>query len=151
MPYEEGGHQKKKYPNSGVLFRNEEKEDPRHKDFGGNGVMSCPYCQAEIELWLSAWIKDSSKTGKQFLSVSLDPKIQSDKRRFEGAKKAQQSIDAADILRPILSSEKAAPQGGVAGPSTPPTRRVSGPEITVFDDLPSSTPGTLDFDDDIPF
>ena len=54
--------------NSGILSRNDRKEQPNHPDFKGqinvNGV----------DYWLSGWVKErNDKTGK-FFSLSVKPK-----------------------------------------------------------------------------
>ena len=54
------------YLNSGILFKNDRKTDPKHPDYKG---------EQDVEgrkFWLSAWIKEG-KNGK-FLSLSLTPK-----------------------------------------------------------------------------
>jgi hypothetical protein len=58
----------KKYDNSGLLFRNHDKETDKHPDYKGNLTIS------GAEYWLSAWIKEG-KRGK-FMSLSVKPKEQ---------------------------------------------------------------------------
>ncbi len=66
----------KKYPNSGALFRNTDKADPKHADYNGSlNVDGTDY-------WINGWIKEGAK-GK-FLSLSVKPK---------------QKVAAADIGR----------------------------------------------------
>jgi hypothetical protein len=58
----------KEYDNSGLLFRNHDKETDKHPDYKGNLTIG------GAEYWLSAWIKDG-KRGK-FMSLSVKPKEQ---------------------------------------------------------------------------
>ena len=62
--------------NHGVLFKNSQKEDPKHADYRGtinvDGNM----------FWLNAWLR-TSKTGTKFLSLSVKPKTASTKARTE--------------------------------------------------------------------
>lgn len=53
--------------NSGSLFKNDEKESKKHPDYKGQAKIE------GIEYWLSAWVKES-KSGKKFLSLSIQPK-----------------------------------------------------------------------------
>jgi hypothetical protein len=54
--------------NRGALFKNTEKENPKHADYRGEVNVN------GAEFWLNAWIKTSSKTGKKFMSLSVKPK-----------------------------------------------------------------------------
>lgn len=63
---------KPKYPNSGAVWKNQRKKTAAHPDYTGQGVLKCPHCQKQIELWLSSWVKNS-RVGL-FLSVAFTPK-----------------------------------------------------------------------------
>ena len=54
--------------NSAVLFKNDRKEKDNHPDYNGNAEVDGK------EYWLNAWVKESSKTGKKFFSLSFTPK-----------------------------------------------------------------------------
>lgn len=51
---------------SGVLFKNDRKEQPNHPDYKGNARIN------GVDYWLSAWIKEGDQ-GK-FMSLALKPK-----------------------------------------------------------------------------
>jgi hypothetical protein len=53
--------------NRSALFKNTEKEDPKHADYRGEINV------AGDEFWLKGWVK-TSKKGTKFLSLSLKPK-----------------------------------------------------------------------------
>jgi hypothetical protein len=57
---------KKQYDNSGILFRNEDKQKEKDRDYRGEITIN------GVEHWLSGWIKEGRK-GK-FLSLSIKPK-----------------------------------------------------------------------------
>jgi len=54
--------------NRGIISKNDDKQQENHADYKGflnvNGV----------DFWVSGWIKTSEKTGKKFLSLSVNPK-----------------------------------------------------------------------------
>lgn len=58
--------------NRGVLFKNEEKQGENSPDYKGSINVDGK------ELWLSAWLKES-KAGKKYMSLSVKPKLSSDR------------------------------------------------------------------------
>jgi uncharacterized protein (DUF736 family) len=70
--------------NSGVLFKNEKKTDPKHPDYTGSLEIGGK------EFWQSAWIK-KSKAGKTFMSFAYTPKEEQQGRT------AQQPPSSDDI------------------------------------------------------
>jgi hypothetical protein len=65
--------------NSGSLFKNSYKTEPKHPDHQGSCKIVCPYCNKPQEFKISAWINDlKDKTGKYFgLNFSINvPKEQ---------------------------------------------------------------------------
>jgi hypothetical protein len=63
-----GDHQmeKRQYDNSGILFKNDDKETEKHPDYKGNMTIN------GVEYWLSAWIKQGKKA--KFMSLSVKAK-----------------------------------------------------------------------------
>jgi hypothetical protein len=63
-------YQKKAFDetNRGTLFREEQKEKETDRDYSGSINVG------GTDFWLSGWIKESKKTGKKFLSLSVKPK-----------------------------------------------------------------------------
>lgn len=55
--------------NKGGLFRNKYKEKPSQPDHKGKCTVECYECHKEIELDISAWIKDG--TNGKFFSLAL--------------------------------------------------------------------------------
>jgi hypothetical protein len=54
--------------NRGILSKNLNKTEDKHPEYSGSlNVDGTDY-------WLSAWIKESSKDGKKFFSLSVKPK-----------------------------------------------------------------------------
>jgi hypothetical protein len=53
--------------NRGVLFRNNDKADPKHADYKGNANVN------GTEFWLDAWINES-KDGVKYMKLSFKPK-----------------------------------------------------------------------------
>ena len=60
------------YPNSGIIFRNDNKERAKDRDYRGTADVTCPHCSGRSHFWLSGWIKDG-RNGK-FLSLSFKAK-----------------------------------------------------------------------------
>jgi uncharacterized protein (DUF736 family) len=58
--------------NRGVLFKNDDKQSDKHADYRGNINVDGK------EFWLDAWIK-TSKSDKKYMSLSIKPKLQSDR------------------------------------------------------------------------
>ena len=61
------------YDNSGILTKNERKQQPKHPDYKGSITVNGE------EFWLSAWIKKGERgklAGKTFMSLSVEPKEQ---------------------------------------------------------------------------
>jgi hypothetical protein len=54
--------------NTGALFRDERKTKDEDRDYSGTLDVD------GTEYWVSGWIKESKKTGKKYLSLSLKPK-----------------------------------------------------------------------------
>jgi hypothetical protein len=64
--------------NHGALFKNTEKENPKHADYRGEINVNGE------QFWLNAWLK-TSKKGTKFLSLSVKPKATSKTRTEEMA------------------------------------------------------------------
>jgi hypothetical protein len=54
--------------NTGILFRNDRRENERQPEFTGTINVD------GIEYWLSAWVKASKKDGRKFFSLAIKPK-----------------------------------------------------------------------------
>ena len=73
----------KKYDNTnrGALFKNTEKENPKHADYKGNINVNGQ------EFWLDAWV-NVGKSGVKYMSLSIKPK--------KAAAKASARVDYND-------------------------------------------------------
>jgi hypothetical protein len=54
-------------PNTGSIFKNDEKERPEDRDYSGSLNVD------GVDHWVSGWVK-TAKSGKKFLSLSVKPK-----------------------------------------------------------------------------
>lgn len=71
--------------NSGSLFKNDRKQKPTHPDYTGSAMID------GTEYDISAWLKESKKNGKKFLSFAFKPRDQGYPRQ-----KAKQEEPATD-------------------------------------------------------
>jgi len=55
--------------NGGVLFKNKRKNSEKHPDYTGTWTDD-----NDQEWWLSAWVRESQKTGQKFMSLKASPK-----------------------------------------------------------------------------
>lgn len=60
--------------NSGVLFKNNRKESDTHPDYTGTATIRIG--ENVQNFFMDAWIKESKKNGKKFMSFSFKPKGQ---------------------------------------------------------------------------
>ena len=70
--------------NSGALFKNDEKEKDTHADYRGTLNVGGK------EYWLNAWIKESKKDGRKYMSLSVKPK--------DAAAKGKGKVDLNDEI-----------------------------------------------------
>lgn len=56
-------------PNSGSLFRNDDKQGDSHPDYKGQAEVN------GVAMWMSAWLK-TSKGGKKYMSLAFKPKVE---------------------------------------------------------------------------
>jgi hypothetical protein len=74
--------------NRGVLFKNNDKESPKHADYKGNVNVNGE------EFWLDAWVNES-KAGMKYMSLLLKPKKKTE--AAEAEKKAGVTLPDADM------------------------------------------------------
>ena len=65
------GNSKRDFPNSGVLFKADNKVDARDRDFRGTADFDCPACGKRSQWSLSAWIKTARNGGAKFMSLKF--------------------------------------------------------------------------------
>jgi hypothetical protein len=73
--------------NKGTLFRNEDKADPKDRDYSGS--LDCN----GVAYWISGYIRTSNKTGKKFLSLKIKPKIETTSEKKSPADDLDEEID----------------------------------------------------------
>ena len=79
------------YPNSGILFRADNKQSSRDSDYRGEADITCPDCGNRFTAWLSGWVKPGRR-GK-FLSLAIKPKGPRLEPDLENAPPGDDSLD----------------------------------------------------------
>ncbi len=79
-----------KYPNSGILFKNNHKEKDTQPDYRGDGMIICPQCGDKIKIWASLWKKEGSKG--TYLTISFKPKDEN--KQIEGQSSQQETKES---------------------------------------------------------
>jgi hypothetical protein len=79
------------FPNSGILFRNDNRQNDRHPNYRGEIDITCPDCGNRYPAWLSGWVK-RGKRGK-FLSLAIKPKEPRPEPDLESAPSDDDSLD----------------------------------------------------------
>jgi uncharacterized protein (DUF736 family) len=59
---------KQQYDNTGVIFKNEDKQSEKHADYRGQATVD------GVDYWLDGWTRVSSRNGNRFISFKLKPK-----------------------------------------------------------------------------
>lgn len=67
---------------SGALFRNKDKQTPKHPDYQGSVNVGGK------DYWLSAWLKES-KAGEKYMSLAVKPKDEA-----RGARPQKQDVES---------------------------------------------------------
>ena len=55
-----------KYPNSGILSRNDKRQSDKHPEFNGSAEVD------GVEYWLAAWVNE--KDGRKYFRLKFEPK-----------------------------------------------------------------------------
>lgn len=76
--------------NSGILSRNDRKEQPNHPDFKGQVNVE------GVDYWLSAWVKERKDGSGKFFSLSVKRKEEAKKPEPQRAA-ARDAFDDTDI------------------------------------------------------
>ena len=69
--------------NSGALFKNDKEGNDNRPDYKGSINVG------GVEFWISSWIK-TSKAGKKYMSLSVQPKEEVHQQGMQQAQQAQQ-------------------------------------------------------------
>jgi hypothetical protein len=77
--------------NRGALFKNTQKENPKHADYKGTLNVNGE------EFWLDAWLNEA-KSGLKYLSLSAKPKKKAEAVEAEKKAKASAGIDYNDEI-----------------------------------------------------
>jgi hypothetical protein len=62
-------------PDSGSLFRQEQKRSDKSPDYSGSVDVVCPHCRKPFVRRLAGWVRTSKKDQKKYLGLALsEPK-----------------------------------------------------------------------------
>lgn len=84
--------------NSGLLSRNDRKEQPNHPDFKGQINV------AGVDYWLSGWVKERKDGSGKFFSLSVTPKDAPAAPRQAPAPRPSSGFDDMDDDIPFVSA-----------------------------------------------
>lgn len=73
--------------NRGVLFKNDKGGNPKRPDYRGSAVID------NVDLNISAWVKESQKDGSKFMSLSFEPK----QKKQDGPVRAAPQVQQPDF------------------------------------------------------
>lgn len=77
-------------PNSGSLFRNEDKKTDKHPDYSGSAVIG------GVEYWVNGWINtigSGENKGKKYMNLQFKPKDQQSGQPSQGGQTADPRDD----------------------------------------------------------
>jgi len=84
--------------NRGAMFKNDRKETDRHPDMKGTLNVE------GREFWVSAW-KQTSKAGKPYVSLSVQPKEQQSDRKYGGGQDRNAPRPQTSSVEPLTEDD----------------------------------------------
>lgn len=74
--------------NSGVLFKNDRKEQEKHPDYKGHATLD------GVDYYVSSWVRTSKRDGGKFMSLAFSPKGE---RKEKAIQESRELLDDDDI------------------------------------------------------
>lgn len=81
--------------NSGALFRNEKRRSDNSPTHTGQLTVLVPSTGELLEVWVSAWVKES-RAGQKYFSLAVTPKEESGNSRSSVPEKSKENLDDFD-------------------------------------------------------